>query len=136
MAKISITGSAAVITSALKLEDLKLIKKYRPEALTLMGGKDNDEELYTIDVLENEAPGAINRFGATFGTATRDENKLAVITAMINLEGVENSKISDYVADLYGGAIMNINKLEATLPAVVEAIGKEREAIKSNITVG
>ena len=40
MAKIVIAGDAVVITSALKLEDIKTIAKYNPKALTLMGGED------------------------------------------------------------------------------------------------
>lgn len=40
MAKITIAGDAVVITSSLKLDDIKTIAKYRPKALTLMGGDD------------------------------------------------------------------------------------------------
>ena len=35
MAKITIAGDAVVITSTQKLEDIKLLEKYRPKALCL-----------------------------------------------------------------------------------------------------
>ena len=40
MAKITIAGDAAVVTSAMKLEDIKTIEKYRPKELVLKGGED------------------------------------------------------------------------------------------------
>ena len=40
MAKITIAGDAVVVTSALKLEDIKTIEKYRRNALVLKGGED------------------------------------------------------------------------------------------------
>ena len=40
MAKIVIAGDAVVVTSAMKLEDIKTIEKYRPKELVLKGGED------------------------------------------------------------------------------------------------
>ena len=43
MAKIVIAGDAVVVTSAMKLEDIKTIEKYRPKELVLKGGEDGKE---------------------------------------------------------------------------------------------
>lgn len=37
MAKITIAGDAAVVTSAMKLEDIKTIEKYRPQGAGSQG---------------------------------------------------------------------------------------------------
>ena len=57
MAKITIAGDAAVVTSAMKLEDIKTIEKYRPKELVLKGGEDGKEPifclLYTSDAADD-----------------------------------------------------------------------------------
>lgn len=132
MAKITIAGDAVVVTSAIKLEDLKTIKKYRPEALTLKGGEDNKEEIFKVSVTDGD--GSINKFGATFGSATRDDAKLATFTMVINGIG-EGADIKDVVADKIGSSIINLNKLEASLPAVIEEITAEKASVLEKITV-
>lgn len=63
MAKIVIAGDAIVVTSAMKLEDIKTIEKYRPNALTLMGGEDGKEPIFAIGT--TEGCGNINQVGAS-----------------------------------------------------------------------
>lgn len=131
MAKVTIAGNAVVVTSSVKLEELYTIMKYRPAALTLMGGKGNDEEIFTIDVGVDDC-GDLNLYGAYFCNETHDEAKLACITMC--LDGVDGD-IKEFVADQLGGALMNLGKLEQTLPSVLESIKAERQAIMANITV-
>ena len=117
MAKIVIAGDAVVITSALKLEDIRTIEKYRPKELVLKGG---------------EGFGNINAVGASFGRESHDAEKLATITMCTN--GVTGD-VKDWVADHLGGAIINLNQLEAKLPAVLDAIAAQKAEVMSNITV-
>lgn len=131
MAKVTIAGNAVVVTSDVKLEDLYTIKKYRPAALTLMGGKENEEEIFTIDV-GDEGCGDINVYGAYFCDETHDEAKKACITMCLG--GVAGD-IKEFVADQLGGALMNLGKLENILPGVLENIKAEKQAIMANITV-
>lgn len=131
MAKITIAGEAVVITSAVKLEDLKTIAKYRPEALTLMGGEDNKEPIFAISV--TRGAGEINKYGASFGAETHDEAKLATITMGIGYAG--DDSIEEFVADAFGAAFNRLEELEATLPAVIEAIAADKAAVMSSITV-
>ena len=130
MAKVTVAGQAVVITSGVKLEDIKTIAKYRPDALVLKGGKDDKEEIFRVGVTEGN--GSINQFGASFGQETRDANKLAIITTETDYKGAD---IVEHVADEYGAALTNLNKLEATIPGVLEAIKAERDTIKGAITV-
>lgn len=131
MAKIIVAGEAVVITSAMKLADLETIKKYNPKALVLMGGEDGKEPVFCIGVNRGKA-GSINQFSVDFGAETRDDKKLATMTLMTS--GVTGD-VKEFVADKYGAALMLLNKLEATLPAALEAIAADKKAILENITV-
>lgn len=132
MAKILIAGEAVVVTSALKLEDLKKVAKYRPKALYLYGGEDGKEPVFGVCVA-NHGNGTINDVGAEFANATRDDEKLACMT-LVGICGA-GKNIKTAVAEKIGPAVMQLNKLEATLPAVLEEIEAERQAIMDNIQV-
>lgn len=128
MAKIVIAGQAVVVTSEMALEDLKTIKKYRPDALILKGGEDGREPVFALGIGE----GRINAVGASFCEATRDEEKKATLTMTTDYDGED---IEGFVSDSIGTALTNLNKLEATLPAVLEEIAAEKASIKESITV-
>ena len=130
MSKVTIAGDAVVVSSSMKLEDLKTIAKYRPKALTLMGGEDGKEPVFAIGVTNGS--GNINAVGASFGRETNDEAKLASITMML---GDYTGDVAEYVADALGAALINLNKLEAQLPAVLDEIAAEKAAVLSGITV-
>lgn len=130
MAKITIAGDAVVVTSELKLEDIKTIKKYRPAALVLKGGDDGKEPIFKLGVANGA--GSINKYGAEFGSETHDTEKKAVMTLLCDCgEG----DIKEVVADTIGAYVMTLNKLEATLPTVLEEIAVEKQQIMSNISV-
>lgn len=129
MAKITIAGEAVVVTSALKLEDIATIKKYRPDELVLKGGEDGKEPIFAIGT--TTGTGSINSVGASFGRADGDGK--AVITMIMQDVPTENAK--DWVADTIGSAIINLNALEAKLPAVLETITRERTAVMEHIVI-
>lgn len=128
MAKITITGDAVVITSALKLEEIKKVAKYRPKALSLFGGEDGKEEIFRIGATNGK--GSIGKYGAEFSGEARDGSGLATITTII--QGVEGD-IKEVVADTYGLWVNSLNKLEeGTLPILAE-IEEEHQQILDNI---
>lgn len=133
MAKVIIAGDAVVINSSIKFEDLKAIKKYRPEALILKGGEDGKEQLFKIGIGEN--CGGISKYGITFATATRDDEKLATLTVVDNFDGEDASSIKEKVADKFGETLTNLNALEANLPDVIDEIETAKNDIIENITV-
>ncbi len=129
MAKITIVGDAVVVTSAMKLEDIKTIQKYRPDALVLKGGEDGKEPIFKLGYGTN---GNINKYGAEFSSETHDENKLAIMTLVCKDAG-EN--IKEVVADTIGAYVMTLNKLEATLGNVLTEIAADKQTIMDSITV-
>lgn len=130
MAKIVIAGDAIVVTSALTLEDIRTIEKYRPKELTLKGGEDGKEPIFAIGT--TTGAGNINGVGASFGRESHDDQKLATITMCTN--GVTGD-VREWVADHIGTAIIYLNKLEEKLPDVLEEIADEKAEVLSNITV-
>lgn len=131
MARITIAGDAVVVTSALKLEDIKTIEKYRPNELILKGGEDGKEPIFAIGT--TSGCGNINEVGASFGRESHDDDKLAAITMCTGTD-VEGD-IKEWVADHIGGAVIKLNRLEEKLPAVLAEIEEERATVISGITV-
>lgn len=130
MAKITIAGDAVVVTSAMKLEDIKTIAKYRPDALVLKGGEDGKEPIFKLGVCTGA--GSICKYGAEFGSETHDDEKKAVMTLICDCR---EGDIKEVVADTIGAYVLNLNKLEDILPGVLEEIAAEKEQIMENITV-
>ena len=130
MSKIKVAGDAVVITSSMKLDDLKTIEKYRPESLILKGGADNKEPIFAITTKGRY--GNINSNGATFASESRDGEKLATITMCVDeFEG----DIKEFIADNLGLAKSRLDALEETLPEVLSAIIEERTTIMDSIEV-
>lgn len=132
MATIKVVGDVVVITSALKLDDLLMVQKYRPEALTIMGGDDGKTPVFRIEA-RSGCPGSVSLYGITFGSAGYSDSGLA--TVVLPLSVPDGADVKDYVADKYGAAIANLSKLEGTVPAVLTAVNTERTALKSAITI-
>lgn len=132
MAKITVAGTAVIVTSALKLDDIKLIEKYRPDALVLKGGEDGNDPVFRI-ATTTEGHGSINRLGVEFDSATDNEEKLAAVTVI--REGGFGENVKATVSDAYGLAVLNLNKLERQLEGALREIAEEKAAIDRNITV-
>lgn len=126
-ANVSVAGAAAIITSGLKLEQIKRFKKYRPEALTLYD--EDDEPIYAIDY--DEGPGSINKNGAVFGAATNADG-YATITVV--LDPAEEDK-KQLVIDKLGAALLKLNELETGLAGLDEELSAEEAEILSHITI-
>ena len=129
MAKITVVGDAVIVTSSMKLEDLKTIQKYRPQALVLKGGEDGKEAIFRLGV--TEGVGNINKYGAEFTGEARDGSGLATITLECT---AGNNDIKNVIVDEIGYPVAILNKLEAGLPEVLSEVKAEREAVVSNIT--
>ena len=129
MANVKVVGDAMVITSALTLEDYKMLERYRKSALVLMGGEDKKEQIYRASTGEE---GSLDKYGVIFNGETRDDDKLATATVLIDkIDG----DVKEYVANEFGERIMKLNQLEKTLPEVIEEIKKERETVKGSISI-
>lgn len=129
MAQTRIIGDAIVITSTLKLEDIKNVQKHRPAACSLWGGEDGKEELFRISAKD---AGSISNMGIVFGAASRDAGKFAEMTIVAPEMGNDPK---EYVTENYGVVLANLNKLEQQLPGVIAEIAAEKAAVMAGITV-
>lgn len=131
MATIKVNGSAAVITSTLKLEDVQLIKKYKPEALTLMGGKDGNEPIFAIGVSPKGA-GSINKLGAVFDAQSFSEEGFATVTLVL---GAVDGDVKEAIADAIGQPVGLLGQLEEKISGVAEEIKAERKKFMDGIAL-
>ena len=130
MAKTQVIGNAAVITSTLKLADIKKIEKStRKDVLTLKGGEDGKTPIFMVGTT-NCGTGSINACGAEFACASRDDDQFAQITLGIPAD-VADAK--EYVVEKYGIALINLAKVEEAVPAVLTAINEEHDALIESI---
>ena len=130
MAKITVVGNAIVVTSIFSLEEIKMIEKYRPDELVLKS-EDGSEPIFKIGT-KTTSGGNLNKYGAEFATETHEDSRKAVITMFVT---GDNTNIKDKIVEELGQAIVNLNKLEAKLPNVLEEIQAERDKILENIEI-
>lgn len=131
--KIRIVGGAAVLTSALKLEDLKTVAKYQPEALKLKGGKDNEETVFMAGIADKGYGGFCGAMGVMFAPNTTDANGHATVTVNIP-EGT--AKPAEWFVENFGGAIMKLRELEASLPTVITKLAADKASVLGDIEIG
>ena len=125
---VSILGAAAVLESDLTLEQIRVIGKHRPDALTVVN-KD-DEPVFKISLAETPE-GSLTEDGAAFGTAV-SMNGNATITISV---GAPSDPVG-YVAEKYGACLNFIHKLEENALSQMEDVEEERNAIRRMIARG
>ena len=128
MSKTTVTGSAIVVTSDLKLEDLNKLTKFRPEALVLRD--ENHDPVFAIAVTAGN--GSLNEFGATFSNEVTDDAGHATLT-LIRHGVAENVRLA--VADKIGPYLLKLNKLEENLKGILDEVDRERAQMLDCIEV-
>lgn len=119
--RIAIIADKFAVNSSIKLEDIELLKKYKPDALKIRDEEGND--LFAIDYKAGQP--SISKFGVTFSAVAGRTAKVA-LTGEIPA-GTSNPK--EFVADRVGVAVDYINQLENEIPAVVETIKATRKTL-------
>ena len=130
MANVKKFGEAVVITSAAKLEDIRKIAKYRPEALVLMGGEDGKEPLFAVGLSSSRA-GSINGCSVNFGGCNEEGFAQVTVSYCGPAEDVKA-----HLADSIGPQVSMLGKLEATWPAVLTEIDADVAQIMASIEIG
>ena len=110
MATLTLNGSAATLTSALKLATLKRVAKLRPEALVVRN--DKDQEIFKIEVAKN---GSQSKYGVSFDK--KDRNGYAIVTTMSDKNFEEISP--EEAAEMFMEILIPLIKLETEIATVV-----------------
>ena len=128
MAKVKIAGSSVVITSELKVEELKKVRKFTKSGLSLKDDKGND--VFTIAIGNVSS---ISKYGITYAGANAEG--YAQATLMLD-ETVNADERKKAFIDTYAIELANLNTLEnfiresateiektiATVDAMVETV--------------
>ena len=77
--QISVVGNAAVVTSSIKVEEIKTLKAGNPQALKVFKDEEKKDEVFSISYNEGAEP-SFGKFGITFNSVTRDDKKCASLT--------------------------------------------------------
>lgn len=129
MASIKVVGDAVVITSALKLEDIKLVQAVRPKALEVSQDEDGKKKML-FRLGAGDGKGSITEFGIVFGRVTNDGQGFAQYTQEIC---AGDKDVKEYVAGIFGVPVMYLNELENTLPDVIADIKRQHQNVLDSI---
>ena len=121
-----VVGSSCVIKSTLTPAEIKRIKKFHPEALSMEA--ENGEPVFAIDI-DERIPGSINNNGACFGNATSADGK-ATITVVLDPTAENNVEL---VYEKIGRALMYLKDMEDQLAEVLPDLETEEREIRSMI---
>lgn len=132
--QIKVNGNVVVLESSLKMEDLAKVAKYRREELSVKGGKDNEQVLFTVMPAAAGGDGLTDK-AAFFAPALNGKASITIsdipASAKVNAETLKG-----YIADTVGAAKGYIEKLEVKLPKIVEEINAQRAALMQGIDMG
>lgn len=109
MATIKIAGEAIVITSSLKVTDLKDATKWAPESLRLMGTGEDDRKKIKFSTGLTSGEGVLNAKGISFHENSMNADGYAQLTIKAP-NGT--SDVKKYFVDTYGLNIMMLSELE------------------------
>lgn len=129
MARIIIAGDAMVIESAHTLETIKTLEKHNPKALTLL---DDDGKTVIFKVGTTSGKGNINVYGASFGSASKNDEQKAIITMELP---ADTTDAKAYAEDFVGTAIIKLNAVEAQFESALAGVEAEKATIRESITV-
>ena len=132
MSKFYIAGSCGVIQSTATLEELKLLEKSRPKALSLYEDGDNGAKVEMFRVGTTNGEGSVTPFGISFGRESLSGNGQATVTVSLP-DNVKAETVADYVVDKYGAALNHLNEVEANLKDALEAVKLEQANILTHI---
>ena len=128
-AKAVVTGGAIVVSSIATPEELRTIKKYRPDALKLV-----DKETKNVQYLVSIAGGLgeLNGNGAIFGQHADGEGKATITIGAPD----DVSDVRDWAIEHLGSALLKLNKVEEQFTEQLESIAADRAAVEASIVVG
>ncbi len=129
MAKVTAVGNAIVITSSAKLEDIRKVKKYRPEALILTA-EDGKEPIFRVGTVTGN--GGISKYGVEFADESRDSEKRAVIT--LGFEA-NTDDLKKSIVEAIGSSLIKLNKVEESIASVLGEITNDEQKLFDSITV-
>ena len=130
-AAIIIAGSVVTMKSAFTPEELKLVGKFRPAALTIFETEDGHKvPKFSIGV-SSVGNGSVSVAGVSYANRTAADGKAMMVMEIP--EGVTDVK--KWAADKIGVAILKVRQIEAGIDAVLTEIKGEQSKVADAITI-
>lgn len=130
-AKAAVNGNALVLTSDAALDDLALIAKYRPKAMTMYEGEGANKQPVFQLALGKDSMGAVTAKGVYFSTRKNADGKATVTVNLPADKAVDMEAIEDMV----GPALLKLSKMEEGFAAVIEEIKAEQAKVREHISI-
>lgn len=122
-------GNVVHVISDLKVEDVRMIKKYRPDALSLYETVDSKQiPVFSVGVAKNDS-GNITKSGITFSSVSTAEGN--AMATMVN----EDNLSVDEIKDIIGVPMLQLKKLEESLGGIKDEIAEQKAKIDEMINV-
>lgn len=131
MAKLTIMGNAAVVTSSLKVSDIDKVAKYNPAGLILVEKDDAGKRKEIFRIAYNEKGGSLNQFGATFNSTNKD----GFATLTVDLGSMAADRREAYAKDKFGYGLISLNALEAEFAAAATKVDADFGKMSESISV-
>ena len=122
-ARIQVLGCAAVVISAVDLEDWKLVEKHDPDGLRMVNEKGDTLFRVTTD----KGPGCLVKERAEFGASVTQDGK-ATITILLDPDSDDKMSM---VRDALAGPLMDLIEIEKTVPALKNDVLKKLKEAES-----
>jgi len=131
MAQLKVLGTAAVITSSVKLAQLKQLEKFKPNALKLVE-ETKPGAATTKFIVKTGDMSSVNQYGIVFS----NESVNGFATATIGIPSyIKPEDKADYATDTFGYAMLNLNELEAQIVEATDELAADFNAMSNSITV-
>lgn len=126
MSTVKVVNNVAFVESALTVEQLKNLKKHRPDALKLTCGE-TKKVVFAVDVGED---GCISDYGAVFA------NEKADGTAYITIDMGDAEDPKKFIYENFGAGLVKLNKLEQNIAAAAAEVSAEKAQVYDSIVIG
>lgn len=126
MAKIKLMGDKIALVSAMTMEQLKKVKKHRPEALKLKDAE-GKSVVFAVDA---GAVATMSKYGVVFASQEVVGGK-AIYT--VDAPSSDPVEVRHYINDMMGIVALNLNKVETQCTAAFADIADEVAAIETLI---
>ena len=129
--RITINGDAVVLTSTLKVEDIELLKKYKPDALKLTDEDGN--QVLAVAYAANR--GGLSKTGIVFGGASIDGG-YATLTTVLEKEGTfDVETVKEKIADMLGDIPSKLQQIEDAAPVAIADLAAKRATLIDSIQI-
>lgn len=129
-ATVKVLGSACIVESAMTPEEIALLEKFQPKALSFYDYVNmQDVEVYRV-ALAKDGAGSLNKYGATFGGKSSTGKAIATMVIPCDVEDPKK-----WVVDNIGASLLNLNRVERLAVADLQQVKEDCTALEGSIMI-